>query len=273
MRSFLKILYVLCTGANSTAEAVHAQSFTDWLGTIDVLIKESTALYPDDVQINSSFLAKHFGMGIGGVMQYYSVWFNLHPAALKNIISWGDIDYEDLARKHNIPMTAKRLELFDKVDVVNKTAFYPKVWKKLNQTEAFQVIAAERILLYHLRMDPPGPLNKAKVLDCLKWVSEASDATEALEKILAGARESITFNQITEIDGSQVISQCQEMLKKLANGDLDGDLKKVGDFPSSDIRSLHYRLDGIRTIAEQRRKAQRLREEKVAEVLLFLFYH
>lgn len=263
------IIY-FCSGANTTSENVHKQSFNDWLGTIKVLVKESTRENPEVVTISAKWLAGYFGMSVGSTMQYYSVWNNLHPEALEALINWGDVDYKAVAAQHQIQIDPENIPKFDDCPVVQKTAMYPGIWAANKQTEAYQVRLAERILINHLRSDPPKSVRRDIALKCTKWVRQADDAKTVLEKILKDAQDSVTFNVITKIDSNQIIKQCEKMIENVVLGKLDGTLTLSGEYPSTKIQRIALRLDTIKALAHKRRQSQEDRKKKAEEVCIFL---
>ena len=78
-------------------------------------------------------------------MRFFSVWKNLHPRAIKTMQDWGDVDYKVYFDEHKVEYDDAILTRLDEVDVLAKTAFYPGVWAKENQTESFQEQCMERI--------------------------------------------------------------------------------------------------------------------------------
>ena len=247
-------------------------SFMDWLGTIDVLVRESVSegkLQPGKITAKS--LAKHFNITVGSIMMYYSVWNNLHPKSLNKIVSWGDIDYRMVASEYAIPMTDSDISRFDEVDVIQKTSMYPGVWNKANQTEKFQERVSRRIMLMHLKNRPVKPLNKAQIIQCIKYVSQADDATEALDGILKDCVGSVSSNIITETDAAQIKATREKMMIRVSRGELDGQLGLSGEFPSLQIKSLYQRLEAIKMLAYQRSEDERKRKQDAAVVSPFLF--
>ena len=199
-------------------------------------------------KVTAKTIASHFNITVGSIMMYYSVWNNLHPAALEAIISWGDVDYSQLAKDYSIPMSEGDLVKFDDVDVIQKTSMYPGIWSKANQTETFQLRVIERILVMHLRNRPVKPLNKAAVIQCVKFVAQADEAVVKVEQILNDCNGSVGSNIITATDAAQVKSTCEKMLVQIKRGELDGELTLAGEFPSRAIKSVHQRLEAIKML-------------------------
>ena len=252
----------LYTAANQTAETVHKQSLPDWVGTIDVLVRESGGQKSQDI-------ASHFGLAVGSIMRFYSIWNNLHPAARTSMLTWGDADYKAICAEHGINCDQKALQIFDNHDVVGKTSMYPSVWNKNDQTETFQVKAMKKILVHFLRTRKT--LNREKVLLCLHYCEAEFKAIACVQSIKDDCLSAITREDITQVDGAQVLAQCEDYLARIPTGALDSKLKSSGDYPSLAIKQLHDRLEATKMLAYERKQAELRRQKKEEEVKICIF--
>jgi len=244
----------------------------DWIGTIDVLVKE--ALKSGDkkaASVKCKDIAGQFGLTVGSIMMYYSVWNNLHRTSLDYIVGWGDLDYSALAQAYSIPMTQEDLVKFDEVEVIRKTAMYPGVWNKTSQSADFQLRVAKKIMQTHLKRRPVGPLNKAVVIECVKYVTQAEQAIAVLDEIKKDCAGSVASQIITVIDSNQISSSCDKLRGRILRGSLDGKLSDSGRFPCMAIKQLHDRLEVIKMMAYKRKEEEQKRREDAKLVTIFVY--
>ncbi len=88
--------------------------------------------------MTAATVAKYYGLTVGGFMYLYSVWINLHPAALEAMSVFGDMDYKAVAASVNKRLEENEIEALDSCDPICKTALYGLI-KKNNQSEEYQV--------------------------------------------------------------------------------------------------------------------------------------
>ena len=239
----------------------------DWVGTIDVLVKEKNKDEEgkdSKTKMSAKVLAEHFHLTVGSIMQYYSVWGNLHDKAREDIIAWGDIDYATIGQRYSIAITEEEKQQFDDVEVVQKTAMYPAIWNRQHQTEAYQCKVAERILMYHLKRKPPKALNSEQVKHCKTYVTQADHAEEALVRILNDCKCHVDQKIITPVDATPIRTRCEKLLKEVRDGRQDGKLTLPGEYPSSEILRLFTRFDAIKQLVYERKQEEEARK-KAAE--------
>ena len=215
-------------------------------------------------------VADHFGLSVGSIMRYYSVWSHIHSGVLKYMTSWGDADFGELAQKYNIPMDVKTKEKFDTIEVLQQTSMYPQIWNK-TQSEEYQMAVAEKILITHLRTRPPKALAKELVVTCFRKVKLAISAEEKLDDILKECDASICSKMITEIDCASIKASCGRLRKRIKLGDMDQKLVMQHGWPCEEVKSLSDRLTIIKLMAYQRKQDEMKRKE-AAEMVCVTVY-
>lgn len=243
----------------------------DWVGTVDVLIREAKANLPPNQHksITSSFLAKHFQLGVGSIMRYYSIWKNLHSEALKEFISWGDADYRELAKEYTIPLTEENLEKFDEIEVVGKTSMYPGVWNKASQSSDLQLKMLSKMMRTHLKTKPPSSLNLSNVKLCLKYVLNGNNSLKVIDKLKEDATGSVNVGLLNNVDVDPFLVACDRMAEDIKRGEHDGKMSGHGQYPSKDIAMLANRLETIKMLTFKRQQEKEKKEKAAAEVLFF----
>ena len=204
-------------------------------------------------------------------MRFFSVWKNLHPSAIKIMQDWGDVDYKVYFDAHMVQYDDAVLTRLDEVDVLAKTAFYPGVWAKENQTESFQVQCMDRIHTTFLCKRPVKPLNRAEVQHVINNVSLSIRAVQKLEEILSDCNTTCAAGTISKIDAAAIVKGANQMILEAKSGRLDGTLSNGGEYPSPAIQRLAGKLDVIKVLAHKRAKQEADRRKAAEEVCISIF--
>ena len=204
-------------------------------------------------------------------MRFFSVWKNLHPSAIKSMQDWGDVDYKAYFDQNRVAYDDAILARLDEVDVLAKTAFYPGVWAKENQTATFQVQCMDRIHATFLCKRPIKPLNRAEVQAVINNVSLSIMAVQKLEDILSDCNVTCAAGTISTIDAAAIVKGAKHLIQEAKAGKLDGTLSNVGQFPSAAIQRLAGKLDVIKVLAHKRAKQEAERKKAAEEVCISIF--
>ena len=204
-------------------------------------------------------------------MRFFSVWKNLHPRAIKTMQDWGDVDYKEYFDETLVSYDDAILSRLDEVDVLAKTAFYPGVWAKENQTESFQEQCMDRIHTTFLCKRPVKPLNRAEVQQVISNVSLSIMAVQKLEEILSDCNTTCAAGTISKIDAAAIVSGANKMILEAKTGKLDGTLSNSGEYPSPAIQRLAGKLDMIKVLAHKRAKQEAERKKAAEEVCVCIF--
>jgi hypothetical protein len=211
-------------------------------------------------------VGKKFGLSVGSIMRHYSVWSNLHPAAIEELLALGDVDYKTVCQEYGISVTDEMLDKFYEVDVCNRTAFYPSVWNKDSQSEELQVKCVKKFLIRHLSRTPPKALNLGEVKSCISVVQRGILAHEKLLQIIDDAKGAVNTGVLTETDATSVLQGCKRLIEQNEKGQLDDQLNLGGKYPAACIQDMAGRLTAIKSIAWKRKQDQIARARAAEEV-------
>ena len=166
------------------------------------------------------------------------------------------MDYREMAERYQIALTKEDLKKFDKVEVVNKSAFYPGVWSKTTQSEDLQVQVLQEILLQHLKTRPIKALNKKRVMNIIKQVEARIYASKLLNDLLQKIDGTVHSSLIRDTDAVMVRSNTEALLKMVQEGKMDEELDLNHQHGGAPIKRLYHTLKVVQQQAMNRQEAE-----------------
>lgn len=183
---------------------------------------------------------------------------------LDMVVSWSDLDYKEECKKLGVTLTRDMQTKFDNVEVFLKTALYPSVLNKDQQSVEFQTALMQKVLRFHIKN--LKSVSKSQMVTLTGRVQMEENAKTQLQNIERKVQQALQNKEIEELDSKGILANIAQLIQDVKAQKYDGKLNIGGEFAHRDIGNLNMQVDTVIMMRYNQKKAARELQKQKIEV-------